>query len=127
MVKNCIKKTLSWNRFSHLSDLASFLSEHCHPLGLGYLKTPVISEHCHPKSKCINLFIFLFRSIATHHRPIIAFRSIATHYRPAFAFRSIWNDLIVKYQWSCMAMKSFCDEQGPDYRAFLWFFVKVSG
>ena len=78
MVKNCIKKPLFWNRFSYSSDLASFFSEHCHPLGLGYLKTPLISEHCHPKSKCINLFIFLFRSIATHYRPAIAFRSIAT-------------------------------------------------
>ena len=77
MVKNCIKKPLFWNRFSHSSDLASFFSEHCHPLGLGYLKTPLISEHCHPKSKCINLFIFLFRSIATHYRFAIAFRSVS--------------------------------------------------
>ncbi len=89
MVKNCIKKTLFWNRFRHSSDLVSFFSEHCHPLGLGYVKTPLISEHCHPKSKCINLFIFLFRSIATHYIPAIVFRSIATHYRLAIAFRSI--------------------------------------
>ena len=31
-----------------------------------------------------------------------------------------WTDLIVKPQRSCMSLKSFCDEQGIDYRAFYY-------
>ncbi len=34
--------------------------------------------------------------------------------------KDYWNDLIVKYQRSCMSMKGFCDQQGIDSRAFYY-------
>ena len=78
MIKNSNHTPLFWSKCFHLWVCSKGISEHYHPLRWFCSKIPSFSEHCHPKLRCISLFIFMFRSIATHYAPSFAFRSITT-------------------------------------------------
>ena len=78
MIKNSNHTPLFWSKCFHLWVCSKGISEHYPPLRWFCSKMSSFSEHCHPKLRCISLFIFMFRSIATHSAPSFAFRSITT-------------------------------------------------
>lgn len=78
MIKNSNHTPLFWSKCFHLWVCSKGISEHYPPLRWFCSKMSSFSEHCHPKLRCISLFIFMFRSIATHYAPSFAFRSITT-------------------------------------------------